>query len=563
MNLNLEFTDPIQWNQDDEYSINDVVFNGTDAYTAIDYVPSGTLLTNTAYWKKTGKFIRTQNLDNGAVTTEKIATNAVTTGKLAGKVVTTAKIDDAAVTADKLSDDALDDAIAMSGQGENVATDNSSYLASLTVDGKAVQNGTPTPSNPVDVQVVQGINLLPNTATTKTVSNVTITVNPDKSITTNGTASAQIDTVIGTMTLTGGSYFLSGCPSGGSWSGYALQFTDNPVTTNQGIDSGNGVSATVTSGNYLVRLHIASGQNVSNLVFRPQLEAGSTATPYTPYGSIGLKVGSTITPINLQGNVLASLPDGTKDVLTVDSVGHCVLEKHIGEITLNGTTGKSVGTVWTASNYPMFGTTAIDTLAVSTSTGGLSNMFAYSNPDAMWGGGSTYAGYFSIASGGNSLRFRLLDSSITTVADVNTWLASNAPTFNYPLATPTTIDLGYIDMPTIPDGSTISITAQVTPTISASWWTRGAAAVPEALDDLDDSVISKLEPRIDDIASSIAVVENGETSSANYSVNDFIMRFDKLYQVTSAIATGESFVVDTNIEEKTVIEAIIAMIENM
>lgn len=533
MNLNLEFTDPIQWNQDDEYSINDVVFNGTDAYTAIDYVPSGTLLTNTAYWKKTGKFIRTQNLDNGAVTTEKIATNAVTTGKLAGKVVTTAKIDDAAVTADKLSDDALDDAIAMSGQGENVATDNSSYLASLTVDGKAVQDGTPTPEAPVDVQVVQGINLFEES---------TLIANANGGINTSGTSAVARIESGNTYTVSfkrnqNGQLGLYITPDGGLSPTRITYMTDN-----------TSVYSFTASSTGIMHIYASSGEFTASsvIVTEFQVELGSTATPYIPYGSIGLKVGSTITPIDLNGNVLASLPDGTKDVLTVDSVGHVVLEKRTNLITLpsenwnltNGLFGRNVFT----DIYSASGTVAVDVLCSAFVSGSPNvdlHIRAYSTK---W----------------CDIRY----NAITSALDFNTWLANNPVHVLYP-CTSTTIDLGYIDMPAIPDGSAISITAQVTPTISASWWTRGAAAVPEALDDLDDSVISKLEPRIDDIASSIAVVENGETSSANYSVNDFIMRFDKLYQVTSAIATGESFVVDTNIEEKTVIEAIIAMIENM
>ena len=73
---------------------------------------------------------------------------------------------------------------------------------------------------------------------------------------------------------------------------------------------------------------------------------GSTAMPYVPYGCIGIVVGDTATPINLQGNVLASLPDGTRDELHVDSTGHVWIDKQIGHTTqaiTDGVTG-TVGT---------------------------------------------------------------------------------------------------------------------------------------------------------------------------------------------------------------------------
>ena len=49
-------------------------------------------------------------------------------------------------------------------------------------------------------------------------------------------------------------------------------------------------------------------------------------------------------------------------------------------------------------------------------------------------------------------------------------LAANPLVIVYPLATPQQIDLGYIDMPTIESGDTISVGATITPVIDVSWW---------------------------------------------------------------------------------------------
>lgn len=87
--------------------------------------------------------------------------------------------------------------------GENIHLDDSadSKLVEFGLYGKAVQNGIPTPQNPVDIEVAGiggsvkvkscGKNLLKNTATSQTINGVTFTVNEDKSITANGTATAK------------------------------------------------------------------------------------------------------------------------------------------------------------------------------------------------------------------------------------------------------------------------------------------------------------------------------------------------------------------------------------
>lgn len=67
-----------------------------------------------------------------------------------------------------------------------------------------------------------------------------------------------------------------------------------------------------------------------------QVEVGSTATPYQPYEG-------TATSIDLQGNALRSLPDGTRDELRVEG-GNAVLVKRCEE-TLQAVTDGVTGTV--------------------------------------------------------------------------------------------------------------------------------------------------------------------------------------------------------------------------
>ena len=76
-----------------------------------------------------------------------------------------------------------------------------------------------------------------------------------------------------------GNYVLSGCPLGGSKDTYFLQ------TINGFSDTGSGVKVNNTAELKRISIIIKHGTTVNNLVFKPQLELGTTPTAYTPYVS--------------------------------------------------------------------------------------------------------------------------------------------------------------------------------------------------------------------------------------------------------------------------------------
>ena len=328
--------------------------------------------------------------------------------------------------------------------GDVVTDETDGPIYSVDAKGWAEQDGTPTPDNPVEVRVCRGRNLLPNSVTTRTVSGVTLTVNADKSITVNGTASSTIDLTIGTMELHGGSYVLSGCPSGGAWSIYCLQLTDNPVTTNKGIDAGSGIAITLDEGSYNVRLHVASGQNVSGLTFKPQLELGSTPTPYVPYGHVGLEVRDlsdelvSVTPIPLPSKgFAAALPDGTADVLAIDSAGGVEWENATDEKHDDFTVG--------SATVQSDDTTSFTMLSGIKSGYVLSNIAQYNGPNNA-----------RVVNSNGTVYMRFPTSIVgSTNASVKAWVDANCEVL-YPLATPTT-EHAYIDLPEVPENATITI----------------------------------------------------------------------------------------------------------
>ena len=421
-------------------------------------------------------------------------------------------------------DNAIDDVkITKFGEGASVVVEDSAGLPPIEVigEGWAEQDGTPTPDNPQEVRVARGRNLLPNTATSKTVNGVTFTVNADGSVTANGTANAEAALAVYISNETGGKFqdaFLSGCPAGGSTSTYMLRFSN--VTQTSAPDIGNGVKINIdTTGRCVVAIIIASGYTVNNLTFYPQLELGSTPTPYVPYGHVGLEVRDssdelvsvTLIPLPSKG-FAAALPDGTADSLTIDSAGRC---EWWNSAKMGRVTGSNIAAVYDA-NSCLHCTTNI--ITAKTSGQVKSNMFQTYSGDAS----SSNMQFESVGvnSGGSALRFSVDKNRLETV-DLNgikAWFNDNQPVVLYKIATPTT-EHGYIDLPTIPEGATIAIPELEKSSIKVSWWTKSGQ---EAGNAHQSSVKENAELRItaDGITSEVSKISSAKyvTTGYNYTL---------------------------------------------
>lgn len=127
-------------------------------------------------------------------------------------------------------------------------------------------------------------NSLDNTATTITKNELTFTVNSDKSVTVVGTPTADTYIIINTYTEKQGNHILSGCPSGGSASGYRLYCYN--VSTNLTIDTdlGEGVEFTLDDNLEIgVSILVKSG-TVMNHTFYPMIRpADIEDDTYMPY----------------------------------------------------------------------------------------------------------------------------------------------------------------------------------------------------------------------------------------------------------------------------------------
>lgn len=159
-----------------------------------------------------------------------------------------------------------------------------------TIYGMSVQDGTPTPSSPVEIKSakadfrIKSKNIIPPPPYTDgnsfTHNGVTFTTKEDGSIVANGTATstgAIFRVFQGTLEKTAlGVVYISGCPSGGAEDKYYLQASfwgNNTIWYKGQKDYGSGASLTPPDDGKLaiVRIVIASGQVCNNLVFKPMV----------------------------------------------------------------------------------------------------------------------------------------------------------------------------------------------------------------------------------------------------------------------------------------------------
>ena len=161
----------------------------------------------------------------------------------------------------------------------------------ITAAGNPVQLDGLQGGVPFSEMVVSGKNLLPYPYhnTTKTINGITFTDNGDGTITANGTATANATFLINRNFgfENEGNYFLSGCPSGGGLNSFYINWYQNHtgVTVKNYNDYGSGKVIPyqhIFSENNSLSIAIIAGATVENVVFRPQIELGSTPTEYEP-----------------------------------------------------------------------------------------------------------------------------------------------------------------------------------------------------------------------------------------------------------------------------------------
>ena len=179
--------------------------------------------------------------------------------------------------------------------------------------------------------VTTGKNLLTNTVTTQTINGITFKVNPDDTITVNGTATEDAYLTVGSFDIVKGQeYIISGCPKGGNGNKYFLYL---PYNENEMVyDTGNATKFTgAETATKNVRIKVFKGVIMSNLTFKPMIRIASiTDATYEPYTG-----GKPAPSIEYPQNIVSAGDSGN---VTVTVCGKNLLHNRASTTTKNGVT---------------------------------------------------------------------------------------------------------------------------------------------------------------------------------------------------------------------------------
>lgn len=186
---------------------------------------------------------------------------------------------------------------------------------------------------------------------TLTTLGITYTINAeDNSITCNGTADGNaVCNVMQFTAKAGVTYTLSGTPNSVTNNDIFVRFhgpAENSYTFNLLADVKSGRKVTFsfeedTTG--YVDIRIGSGQTVNNLVFKPQIEVGSSATAFEPYENL----------CSITGRTGVNVDQSGKNLLVNNKVGTTVTYNGITWTYNNDGTVTAVGTA-TSDSFQYF-----------------------------------------------------------------------------------------------------------------------------------------------------------------------------------------------------------------
>jgi hypothetical protein len=212
----------------------------------------------------------------------------------------------------------------------------------------SINSGDITPTNAKHITVTingkyalivksRGKNLLQHTVATQTINGVTFTVNDDKSVTVNGTATDNA-----TLYLTqnmpvenGKTYIVNGTPSSASLTNYYMviqkRLGTTFITSAQVLKEGLSVKCDDTFDTLYLGIAVLKGKTVNNLTFYPMIRLADTNDTYEPYKELVSYI-----PLN---EPLRSSLDGT----VTDEVSLTEVTRRFKEVVFDGSDDENWG----------------------------------------------------------------------------------------------------------------------------------------------------------------------------------------------------------------------------
>ena len=232
------------------------------------------------------------------------------------------------------------------GESGTIET-QSGYIHDMMIFGKSVQDGTPTPDNPIEIQsvvnpkvTVCGKNLIPICKTISVIENgIAWTNNRDGTITLNGTATEKINSpdIIpsreGSILLSvGQTYKLTGVPNVSGVS-INLQSTNykHIATNTSSIEP----HFTAQYTRYYSWIAIEKGTTLNNVIIKPMVTADLNATynDFEPYKGQSATLPYTLNaiPVTEGGNVTI---DGQQYISDYVDIENKKLVRNVGEVDM-------------------------------------------------------------------------------------------------------------------------------------------------------------------------------------------------------------------------------------
>lgn len=255
-------------------------------------------------------------------------------------------------------------------------------------------------------------------------------------------------------------------------------------------------------------------------IHRIQIEKGSSFTGWSSHTTESI-------PIDLQGNEICELPDGTKDKLTIDSAGNVSLVKNVDTVNaadlgwwLNKT--RDVNGV----TYNVFSTNDFTSRRRYSSGSGTSNFLCDRFPYRGNAQQSSLGEAISFNSGTYSEYAYIQTIQASTESGFKTWLTNNETLIYYPLAESNIISLGKITMPKLPEEiSNVWISSNLSKSVEFEYITTAGGAVADAWNAADEDINTAQET----------------ADSANETIGDMEGRLQKaeslIQQLSDSIST--------------------------
>lgn len=309
--------------------------------------------------------------------------------------------------------------------GVTIYIPNAKKLVSFMLTKESTQIGTPTPDNPVEVNVVEGYrNLFDKDNATTQIGYVKI----DGSLSDGGnsTVTSSYTEITPNLNYTVNGFLLE-----------TIAFYDNSYNFIKRVTSINTTHYTFNENASYIRIQ---GKTVDFNINTLQLTEGNQELPYVSYGNnyvnVAVSDGTNTNnyPIPLNNNELVGIGD-YKDELLVDKSGHCWLNKLTGKVVLDGTENWGIGSneKWFYYNNTLFPMSS----SGSVITPSYSNYYLPVSYNQAYGGSVDYG----FAFGYNVKRIAIRNKDITTTSDFKTWLSTHNTEVYYVLETPELIDL--------------------------------------------------------------------------------------------------------------------------